>query len=212
MELWIRSCWLAVWELTNCANLTQLVLVLWFFYAKENKSGQSFNSCVQLFVIQHDAILIVVYVGLLGSQSQQWYPWSPPNSPHRFYLCTLCWIYWKKYGGLKKPGIVLCSHSLTYICICSALLVNIGSLLKPHWPTLDQLGYVHTKAVFFGFIFGDSETAVIDLRPHYYFHVSFWERRNNCVFIWIHFQKHFHIDAVLRKHSWFRQFRRIIAE
>ena len=41
---------------------------------------------------------------LLGTTSQQWYPWSPNNSPHKLWLCTLCWIYWKKYGGLKRPG------------------------------------------------------------------------------------------------------------
>ena len=39
-----------------------------------------------------------------GTSSQQWYPWGVPNSQHKFWLCTLCWIYWKKYGGLKRPG------------------------------------------------------------------------------------------------------------
>ncbi|EDO40223.1 predicted protein, partial [Nematostella vectensis] len=45
--------------------------------------------------------------GCYGCTSQQWYPWSPSNSQHKFWLCTLCWIYWKKYGGLKKPGKTL---------------------------------------------------------------------------------------------------------
>ncbi|XP_031554090.1 metastasis-associated protein MTA3-like isoform X2 [Actinia tenebrosa] len=41
--------------------------------------------------------------GCFGTSSQQWYPWSPNNSQHKLWLCTLCWIYWKKYGGLKRP-------------------------------------------------------------------------------------------------------------
>ncbi|XP_055495640.1 metastasis-associated protein MTA3 isoform X1 [Leucoraja erinacea] len=35
-----------------------------------------------------------------ATQSQQWFSWGPPTMQCR--LCALCWIYWKKYGGLKK--------------------------------------------------------------------------------------------------------------
>ena len=39
-----------------------------------------------------------------ANTSTHWFPWSAPNTQYRHYVCSVCWVYWKKYGGLKKPG------------------------------------------------------------------------------------------------------------
>lgn len=70
-----------------------------------------------------------------GTSSQQWYPWGVPNSQHKFWLCTLCWIYWKKYGGLKRPGIYR-DFLLTFI-------LQYQGMLNPSCPCLyDGAGFV----------------------------------------------------------------------
>ncbi|CAB4004979.1 metastasis-associated MTA3-like, partial [Paramuricea clavata] len=38
-----------------------------------------------------------------ANTSTHWFPWSTPNTQYRHYVCSVCWVYWKKYGGLKKP-------------------------------------------------------------------------------------------------------------
>ena len=40
----------------------------------------------------------------LGKESALWYPWGPSTSQCKLFLCKECWLYWKKYGGLKKTA------------------------------------------------------------------------------------------------------------
>jgi len=39
-----------------------------------------------------------------GKESALWYPWGPSTSQCKLFLCKECWLYWKKYGGLKKTA------------------------------------------------------------------------------------------------------------
>ena len=41
---------------------------------------------------------------ILGKESALWYPWGPSTSQCKLFLCKECWLYWKKYGGLKKTA------------------------------------------------------------------------------------------------------------
>lgn len=72
-----------------------------------------------------------------GTSSQQWYPWGVPNSQHKFWLCTLCWIYWKKYGGLKRPdGLSGKGHGggleTRYTCRVCGKVFNRAERLSSH--------------------------------------------------------------------------------
>lgn len=40
----------------------------------------------------------------IGKESALWYPWGPSTSQCKLFLCKECWLYWKKYGGLKKTA------------------------------------------------------------------------------------------------------------
>ncbi|XP_048586587.1 metastasis-associated protein MTA3 isoform X2 [Nematostella vectensis] len=77
--------------------------------------------------------------GCYGCTSQQWYPWSPSNSQHKFWLCTLCWIYWKKYGGLKKPdgfsGRGQAGLEPRYTCRVCGKVFNRAERLSSHMQT-----------------------------------------------------------------------------
>lgn len=74
-----------------------------------------------------------------GTSSQQWYPWGVPNSQHKFWLCTLCWIYWKKYGGLKRPdGLSGKGHGglePRYTCRVCGKVFNRAERLSSHMGT-----------------------------------------------------------------------------
>lgn len=74
-----------------------------------------------------------------GTSSQQWYPWGVPNSQHKFWLCTLCWIYWKKYGGLKRPdGLSGKGHGglqPSYTCRVCGKVFNRAERLSSHMGT-----------------------------------------------------------------------------
>lgn len=41
--------------------------------------------------------------GCFSTVSNLWYPWGPLSSTCKLSVCKNCWVYWKKYGGLKKP-------------------------------------------------------------------------------------------------------------
>ncbi|KAK3730356.1 hypothetical protein QZH41_014855 [Actinostola sp. cb2023] len=77
--------------------------------------------------------------GCFGTTSQQWYPWSPNNSPHKLWLCTLCWIYWKKYGGLKRPdgfsGRGQDNIEPRYTCRLCGKVFNRAERLSSHMMT-----------------------------------------------------------------------------
>ncbi|KAJ7390829.1 Metastasis-associated protein mta1 [Desmophyllum pertusum] len=74
-----------------------------------------------------------------GAASQQWYPWGVNNSQHKFWLCTLCWIYWKKYGGLKRPdGLSGKGHGTlqpSYTCRVCGKVFNRAERLSSHMAT-----------------------------------------------------------------------------
>eukprot|EP00794_Sanderia_malayensis_P020599 gene20599-22630_t len=56
-------------------------------------------------------------------ESSLWYPWGPSTSQCKLFLCKDCWLYWKKYGGLKKTAKSVNQSSVAetvYKCrICS---------------------------------------------------------------------------------------------
>ena len=88
------------------------------------------------------------------------------NSEIMFVVTRFRNVIEKKHVVFPSGWDSPCNRALTK-------LFNLKkSLTKTYWfmPKGASLGYVHTNTFSFGFVFGDIESASIDLRPHCRFH------------------------------------------